>query len=45
MFLDELMGGWMEVKAVLRIVYSNQKLFNPVNIEQCGYREIVLCVH
>jgi hypothetical protein len=27
MFLDGGMGGWMEVKAVLRIAYSNQKLF------------------
>jgi hypothetical protein len=32
MFLDEWMDGWMdgwvEVKAVLRIAYSNQKLIN-----------------
>jgi hypothetical protein len=37
MFLDGRMGGWMdgwmEVKAVLRIAYSNQKL------------EISLCEH
>jgi hypothetical protein len=28
MFLDGRMGGWMEVKAVLRIAYSNQKTKN-----------------
>jgi hypothetical protein len=26
MFLDGWVDGWMEVKAVLRIAYSNQKL-------------------
>ena len=25
MFLDGWVGGWVEVKAVLRIAYSNQK--------------------
>jgi hypothetical protein len=24
------MGGWMEVKAVLRIAYSNQKQYNII---------------
>jgi hypothetical protein len=24
-WMEELMDGWMEVKAVLRIAYSNQK--------------------
>jgi hypothetical protein len=27
MFLDGWVGGWMEVKAILRIAYSNQKFF------------------
>jgi hypothetical protein len=27
-WVDELVDGWVEVKAVLRIAYSNQKRFS-----------------
>jgi hypothetical protein len=30
MFLDGWVDGWMEVKAVLRIAYSNQKHIKTV---------------
>jgi hypothetical protein len=28
--------GWMEVKAVLRIAYSNQKLLSHVSVAECN---------
>jgi hypothetical protein len=31
MFLGGWMGGWMEVKAVLSIAYSNQKVIKRIS--------------
>jgi hypothetical protein len=40
MFLDGWMGGWMGVKAVLRIAYSNQKLYSELGSQKFLHKKV-----
>ena len=49
MFLERWMDGWMDVKAVLRIGYSNKKSAINKNTLQMNskciaQREVIICV-
>jgi hypothetical protein len=42
MFLDGWVGGWVEVKAVLRIAYSNQQIYTPIQKNSSGLAKFKL---